>query len=159
VVACRLMNVTVRHTGYSLTIEEISEYERALRADSPKSNDSSSLGHAAALVAQPTTDISETSANEPRVLTFAELKELIQQGKTDQIPNNRIVPEGLNVGALFSSPWSLFTCWLLGCTSKRIGRTCEEETLGKQLIYEGADYPRYGKASIHVKGRDRAISL
>lgn len=32
-----------------------------------------------------------------RVLTFAELKELIEQGKTDQIPNNRHIPDNINV--------------------------------------------------------------
>ncbi|KAH7910540.1 hypothetical protein BJ138DRAFT_1152657 [Hygrophoropsis aurantiaca] len=33
---------------------------------------------------------------ENRVLTFAELKTLIEQGKTDDIPNNRIIPDSLN---------------------------------------------------------------
>ena len=35
--------------------------------------------------------------SEPHILSFAELKELIEQGKTDQIPNNRTIPETLNV--------------------------------------------------------------
>ncbi|KAF9011923.1 hypothetical protein BDQ17DRAFT_1233143 [Cyathus striatus] len=35
-------------------------------------------------------------SEEPRVLTFAELKELIETGKVDQIPNNKVIPEGLN---------------------------------------------------------------
>ena len=30
-------------------------------------------------------------------LTFAQLKELIELGKTDEIPNNKIIPDGLNV--------------------------------------------------------------
>ncbi|KAI0088308.1 hypothetical protein BDY19DRAFT_994216 [Irpex rosettiformis] len=34
--------------------------------------------------------------NEPRTLSFAELKELIEQGKTDQIPNNRVIPNELS---------------------------------------------------------------
>lgn len=34
---------------------------------------------------------------EIRVLTFAELKSLIEQGKTDNIPNNKIIPDTLNV--------------------------------------------------------------
>jgi len=37
-----------------------------------------------------------TSVDESRTLTFAELKELIEQGKTDQIPNNRQIPEVIN---------------------------------------------------------------
>jgi len=35
-------------------------------------------------------------ADESRTLTFAELKELIEQGKTDQIPNNGPIPEAIN---------------------------------------------------------------
>jgi hypothetical protein len=44
-----------------------------------------------------TTLPSDASRSEPRVLTFTELKDLIEQGKTDQIPNNRVIPVGLNV--------------------------------------------------------------
>lgn len=40
---------------------------------------------------------SEPATEEPRVLSFAELKELIEQGKTDQIPNNRVIPNELSV--------------------------------------------------------------
>ena len=36
-------------------------------------------------------------ADEPRTLSFAELKTLIEQGKTDQIPNNRDIPNELSV--------------------------------------------------------------
>lgn len=39
--------------------------------------------------------------DESRVLTFAELQELIETGKVDQIPNNKIIPEALNVGTVF----------------------------------------------------------
>ncbi|GJE98720.1 hypothetical protein PsYK624_149550 [Phanerochaete sordida] len=38
-------------------------------------------------------------ADEPRALSFAELKELIEQGKTDQIPNNRLIPNELSKDA------------------------------------------------------------
>ena len=40
--------------------------------------------------------------DENHVLTLAELKELIESGNIDKIPNNRIIPETLNV-RLFSS--------------------------------------------------------
>lgn len=47
------------------------------------------------------TELNSTSeaqdGEEPRVLTFTELKELIEQGKTDQIPNNRVIPNVLSV--------------------------------------------------------------
>lgn len=41
---------------------------------------------------------SPVPTDEPRTLSFAELKALIQEGKTDQIPNNRQIPNELNVG-------------------------------------------------------------
>jgi hypothetical protein len=48
-----------------------------------------------------TTDLSPLSSNsgtgEARLLTFAELTMLIKQGKTDDIPNNKFIPETLNV--------------------------------------------------------------
>jgi hypothetical protein len=33
----------------------------------------------------------------PRTLTFAELQTLIEQGKTDEIPNNKHIPDVINV--------------------------------------------------------------
>ena len=33
-----------------------------------------------------------------RALTFAELQALVEQGKTDDIPNNKHIPDALNVG-------------------------------------------------------------
>ena len=55
---------------------------------------------------QPTTQ----SDGEPseHILSFAELKELIEQGKTDGIPHNRIIPDELNVRSL-SYIWLLLT--------------------------------------------------
>lgn len=48
-----------------------------------------------------TMDLSASSSDsgdgETRMLTFAELTMLIQQGKTDNIPNNKVIPETLNV--------------------------------------------------------------
>ncbi|KAI0037044.1 hypothetical protein K488DRAFT_81539 [Vararia minispora EC-137] len=52
--------------------------------------------------------------NEPRALSFAELQELITQGKTDQIPNNKHIPDVLNdtppsesVAAPRKKPWEM----------------------------------------------------
>jgi hypothetical protein len=39
----------------------------------------------------------QDSGEEARTLTFAELKELIEQGKIDGIPNNKVIPNILNV--------------------------------------------------------------
>jgi hypothetical protein len=33
----------------------------------------------------------------PKTLTFAELQTLIEQGKTDEIPNNKHIPDTINV--------------------------------------------------------------
>jgi hypothetical protein len=60
-----------RITGHALTLENICETD-------------------------PTTT-SASAADESRTLTFAELKDLIEEGKTDQIPNNRYIPEAINV--------------------------------------------------------------
>lgn len=38
---------------------------------------------------------------EPRVLTFTELKELIETGRLDQIPNNKVIPDALNVNCQY----------------------------------------------------------
>ena len=40
----------------------------------------------------------------PRILTFSELQELITQGKTDQIPNNKIIPDAIHVIILLLIP-------------------------------------------------------
>ena len=74
-------------------------------------------------------------ADENRVLTLAELKELIESGNMDKIPNNKIIPETLNVRFLFffiliffkASSKSIFT---IGCTSKSINGSYKKETLG-----------------------------
>ncbi|KAH9474608.1 hypothetical protein JR316_0013071 [Psilocybe cubensis] len=58
-------------TGSSITLEQVREFELATPADS--AND-----------------------DETRVLTFAELKELIESGNVDKIPNNKIIPDRLN---------------------------------------------------------------
>jgi hypothetical protein len=41
--------------------------------------------------------------NNPEVLTFAQLKELIEQGRTDEIPNNKHIPDVISVSRRLSS--------------------------------------------------------
>lgn len=74
--------------GYSITWDEV---QRRL-----PSNPS-------AVPAQTTTTDSQASADEQtaRQLSLAELKVLIESGRTDQIPNNRIIPNDLNVRLRF----------------------------------------------------------
>jgi hypothetical protein len=51
---------------------------------------------------------SHPTTSEFRTLTFAELKDLLEQGKTDQIPNNKHIPEAINASPdLLWSPSSL----------------------------------------------------
>jgi len=64
-------------TGSSITANEARGYELSLSASTVAQQD------------PPATD-------ETRVLTFAELKELIESGNVDKIPNNKIIPEKLN---------------------------------------------------------------
>jgi hypothetical protein len=71
--------------------------------------------------------VTEMAAEEPRVLSFAELKELIEQGKTDQIPNNRIIPDELSVcnvspSRSFSFDMLYYRKRLLACLSLLSGR-------------------------------------
>lgn len=41
--------------------------------------------------------VNSPATDENHVLTLAELKELIESGNMDKIPNNKIIPETLNV--------------------------------------------------------------
>jgi len=45
-----------------------------------------------------TTTPEVATAAAARTLTFAEIQALIEQGKTDEIPNNKHIPDALNVG-------------------------------------------------------------
>jgi len=54
----------------------------------------------------------QTTGEEVRTLTFAELKTLIEQGKTDGIPNNKVIPNVLHdappsddAGQVRRKPW------------------------------------------------------
>ncbi|EPS95339.1 hypothetical protein FOMPIDRAFT_1132628 [Fomitopsis schrenkii] len=73
-----------RATGCSITVDDVLQRERARQ-----------LGSDDLEAAQ----TSLTAADQPRTLSFAELKALIEEGKTDQIPNNRQIPNVLNPAA------------------------------------------------------------
>ncbi|KAF9467203.1 hypothetical protein BDZ94DRAFT_1249839 [Collybia nuda] len=73
-----------RVTGNSILMDEARDYELSHR----ESNDTG-----AGVISQP---MDESTPDETRVLTFAELQELIETGKVDQIPNNKIIPEAIN---------------------------------------------------------------
>jgi len=81
-----------RTSGNSITLDEAREYEACLQ-EGPTSK------LPATVVPLPASSSSDKLDNEedPRILTFAELKDLIETGQLDQIPNNKVIPDGLNV--------------------------------------------------------------
>lgn len=84
------MKLTIhRITGQSLTADEVRV------TPDPESTGSSSADEGN--VQDPSTAAPNLFPSEPRALSLAELKELIEQGKTDQIPNNRVIPDILSV--------------------------------------------------------------
>ena len=70
-------------TGSSITPESVVEND-------PSSKTVPSISGSA-------TGSSAQDHEETRILTFAELKALIEEGKTDLIPNNKDIPEALSV--------------------------------------------------------------
>ncbi|KAG6889931.1 hypothetical protein C0995_013455 [Termitomyces sp. Mi166 len=76
-----------RATGNALSVEEVRMYETSKKpAQHPEWEDQHAEGEEKAA----------TTSDEARALTFAELQELIESGKVDQIPNNKVIPERLN---------------------------------------------------------------
>lgn len=77
---------------------------------------------------QPTTQ--DDGEPEHRILSFAELKTLIEQGKTDGIPHNRVIPDELNV----RSPRVIYIRFLLTLTiegeAQRVQSSYQEKALG-----------------------------
>ncbi|EDR10397.1 uncharacterized protein LACBIDRAFT_317272 [Laccaria bicolor S238N-H82] len=91
-----------RVTGSSISMDEAREYERTRQAPSTFQ-----------AFSEPSHSNEE---GEIRVLTFAELKELIESGKMDQIPNNKVISEALNdappsesIAPSKKKPWEIVT--------------------------------------------------
>ncbi|KAJ7672541.1 hypothetical protein DFH06DRAFT_1176646 [Mycena polygramma] len=79
-----------RVTGNTVTMDEAREFEQAHKAQA-------SAGDASPSAAAPLDDAAANA--EPAVLSFAQLQALIEAGKADQIPNNKIIPDELNDAA------------------------------------------------------------
>jgi len=81
-----------RTSGNSITLDEAREYETC-------SQEGPMFKSPVTAAPLPTSSLSDQLNNEeePRILTFAELKDLIETGQLDQIPNNKVIPGGLNV--------------------------------------------------------------
>jgi len=67
----------------------------------------------------------------PRTLTFAELQSLVEQGKTDEIPNNKDIPEAINVVPI---SYSVLSClaheFTTGGCTQPVERTAAQKALG-----------------------------
>lgn len=108
-----------RITGSSITVDDVRESARA--AQDPT----------VTVGVESSPPLTNSPAEEPQVLSFAELKELIEQGKTDQIPNNRVIPNDLSV----HTPYALLVAVTEGHDptergSKHVYSSAQEETLG-----------------------------
>lgn len=64
-----------------------------------------------------------------RALTFAELQALVEQGKTDDIPNNKHIPDALNVGFKFLLS-NLVRMFSVGRPTQSVKRTAAQKALG-----------------------------
>ena len=109
-----------RMTGSSITMDEARDYELSL----PSTDNGE----------RPTSTTNEAD-DENRVLTLAELKELIESGDMDKIPNNKIIPEKLNVSYSFYFLVSSNFTFTIGCDSKSIDGSYKKETLGGGNIF------------------------
>lgn len=105
-------------TGHAITMDEARELEQAQRLTSPDASNSASAPAAS------------SDDAEPVVLSFAQLQALIEAGKADQIPNNKIIPDELNVRACpcLVSHYLHFT--YIGRGTKHVYCAGAEEALG-----------------------------
>jgi hypothetical protein len=75
--------------------------------------------------------VSPSMPETPRTLTFAELQSLVEQGKTDEIPNNKHIPDAINV---VSISYSVLSCLAhdltTGGRTKPVERPAASKTLG-----------------------------
>ncbi|KAJ7507154.1 hypothetical protein B0H11DRAFT_193103 [Mycena galericulata] len=101
-----------RVTGNAITMDEAREYEHSHKAADGALADPL-VAQASASVEQPTSPVGD---REPVVLSFAQLKALIEAGKEHLIPNNKIIPDALNDAVPSASaapvrrkPWEVAT--------------------------------------------------
>lgn len=85
---------------HSISMDEVREYELNTQKVAHATVDYEHSGSPPAEpVPTPTRD--GNGDNPPHVLTFAELQALIESGREDRIPNNKVIPNLLNVRMLF----------------------------------------------------------
>ncbi|KAI0367673.1 hypothetical protein BV20DRAFT_949806 [Pilatotrama ljubarskyi] len=95
-----------RLTGSSLSMEDARRVRQPTGANSQ--------GEISAIASASPASTSGNPEQQPEMLSFAQLKMLIEQGRTDEIPNNKIIPDALSSEAPSESkapvpkkPWEL----------------------------------------------------
>jgi hypothetical protein len=81
-------------TGNAITMDEARDFEHAQKKDG---------GDASPISVAPVAP-DDADVEHPGVLSFAQLQALIEAGKADLIPNNKIIPEELNVRVSSGTP-------------------------------------------------------
>lgn len=96
--------------GRSISMDEVREYElNAGTATHATVDDDEHSGLSPS--AEPLNDGNDDN---PHVLTFAQLQALIENGREDQIPNNKVIPNVLNVRLLFVFSYLLLMVYRMG---------------------------------------------
>ncbi|KAJ7628345.1 hypothetical protein FB45DRAFT_918075 [Roridomyces roridus] len=87
-----------RVTGNAITSDEAREYELSHPGTTASTSAAAVLAAAAAepVISPSSESESETTPESTGVLSFAQLKALIESGREELIPNNKIIPDGLN---------------------------------------------------------------
>lgn len=85
-----------RITGHAITVDDILAIEQTVGDSASPARGAASMPTYDTQLAQETRSRVES---ESRTLTFSELKILIEQGRIDQIPNNRLIPNEINQAA------------------------------------------------------------
>ncbi|KAK7460989.1 hypothetical protein VKT23_008916 [Stygiomarasmius scandens] len=95
-----------RVTGNSLTPEQVETYEneingsiQAVTSPIPAEMSTTSTNTEQVTMSPSAGETSQAptpNSEEPQILTFAQIRALIESGNIDQIPNNKQIPENLN---------------------------------------------------------------
>lgn len=82
-------------------------------------------------------EVSPSTPEASRTLTFAELQSLIEQGKMDEIPNNKHIPDTINVVLVSHSILScLAHMFATGGRTQPVERPPTQKALGGPIVVE-----------------------
>jgi hypothetical protein len=111
----------------------VREYEQSRKTNQPEASAVSSLSTTVPNPTSSSTSEQPQADEESRILTFAELKELVENGRLDQIPNNKVIPNDLNVSRLrmlLGGQGWLIRRITAGSTAESVNSSDSQETLG-----------------------------